>query len=351
MKHIPKHLRSALPFAAVLVLLVGSVILARAIHSRPSDLYHVNTSPEADGAIYTVRVFDTITSVVVIDWKNHSRKKKIALENVSYDRASTRLSIAEALPFAESVIHIEGTSVQPEQFRVYDFDGPADFLFVLLKDRPAIEGYEYSYDETTRLVTFRSDIHPERDGNFHIGWEAADGPHHGFGNWSRKDRDRLAELEWQWRHKTQGPPMLVVKDRSDVSNHALSKEAGFPVRLPKGDGTFLIETMDGTEKHYSIMRSYDDAGVNVECKAEPFEQPERIESEEFVQFGKIIVGKQHVLGIQTNGHDEEKSVALIVYSWEQDGGFYQITVEEGKEAAAERLLGWGRCTPDRGQGS
>ena len=106
MKQFAKSIRPAVPFLAVLFLLVGSVALSRAVHSRSRDVYYVNTAPDANGEVHTVRVFDSISSVVVIDFKHRSRKKKIALADVSYDRTTTRLSFASPLPFAESVVHI-----------------------------------------------------------------------------------------------------------------------------------------------------------------------------------------------------------------------------------------------------
>lgn len=302
-------IRKSLPFVAVLALLVGSVAVARAVHARPSDVFPVNTGPNHDGEVYTVRVFEEISSVVVIDSKNHGRKKQLAPGSYQYDRATTRLDFSEPLPFAEPVVHVEGIAVQPEQFCVYDFAGDGEDLLVLLKDRVAIAGYEYAYDSAARLITFRADLHPESDGNFHIAYRTEDGGMHGFGSWRKQDRDRLAELEWQWMHQTQDAPPLVMKDRTGVSDRRLSQEVGFSLRLPKGDSTFLSETMEGTEKRVSVMRWYDGMNVMIECRATPF--------------------------AESGAEDAETA---FVRTWERDGTFYQLSTTIENRAKAEELL-------------
>lgn len=303
-----KSVRSVLPFVAALVLLVGSVLIARAVHARPSDV--VNTGPNQNGEVYTVRVFKDISSVVVIDSKKHARKKHLAPGSYSYDPQTTRLNFAEPLPFSDPVVHVEGTAVQPEQFYMADFSGAESELLVLFKDRVAIAGYEYVYDADTHMITFRSDLHPEADGNFHITFQTEDGTgQHGFGSWRRKDLDTLSELEWQWMHQTQGAPLHVMKYRTGVSDRKLSKEVGFSVRLPKGNGTFLSETMEDMEKHVSVMRWYDDIDAVIECKATPF--------------------------AEISADDADSS---FTRTWERDGTFYRLGTSAENRAAAEKLL-------------
>ncbi len=307
-----KPVRKVLPFVAAFVLLVGSVLIARAVHARPSDVWPVNTGPNQNGDVYTVRVFKDISSVVVIDSKNHGRRKHLAPGSYSYDRRTTRLDFAEPLPFADPVVHVEGTVVQPEQFCIADFSGAESDLLVLFKDRVAIAGYEYVYDADTRTITFRSDLHPEADGNFHIAFQTEDGAGHGFGSWRRKDLDKLSELEWQWMHQTQGAPLHVMKLRTGISDRKLSKEVGFSVRLPKGDSTFLSETMEETEKYISVMRWCNDVDALIECKSVPFA-----------------------------GGDDDAADTLFVRDWERDGTFYRLstmTTSAENRAAIEKLL-------------
>ena len=304
-----KSVRKMLPFVAAFVVLVGSVLIARAVHARPSDVYPVNTGPNQNGIVYTVRVFKDISSVVVIDGKKHARRKHLAPGSYSYDPQTTRLDFAEPLPFDDPIVHVEGRAVQPEQFYIADFSGAESELLVLFKDRVAIAGYEYVYDADTHLITFRSDLHPEADGNFHITFQTEDGAGHAFGNWHRKDLDTLSELEWQWMHQTQGAPLHVMKLRTGVSDRKLSKEVGFSVRLPKGDSTFLSETMEEMEKHVSVMRWYNDADAVIECKTTPF--------------GEITA------------EDAESS---FTRTWERDGTFYRLGTSAENRAAAEKLL-------------
>ena len=334
------HIRHALPFLAVLVLLVGSVLLARAVRTKPADVCPVNTMPDQHGDVRTVRVFSSVSSVVVIDRANHRRKKQLASAAYAYDAATTRLTFSAPLPFSEPVIHIEGTAAQPEQFCLYDYAGGEEALLVLMDGREAIAGYEYVYDEETRILTFRSDLHPERDGKYYIAYETADGTHHGFGNWT--DDDRLYELEWQWLHRTKGAPMQVMKNRSRASARALSKEAGFSVRLPKtaakDDGTFLIETMDGTEKRVSVMRWYDDNAIIAECRREAFDAPDAIGRETRLALKNRAVTKSRISGTRTLPDGTTEPAALTLYQWQEDGTCYQLTAGTENEAAAEAVL-------------
>ena len=327
-----------LPFIAVFMVLMGSVWLARALHAHTDRTYSVNTMPDQNGIVHSVRVFESIESVVIIDSKNHARKKHIAASAYSYNRENTQLLFSEPLPFAEPVVHIEGVSVQPEQFCIADFSGTHNELLVLLKDRVAIEDYEYTYNADTHIITFRSDLHPESDGNFHLAYQTVDGALHGFGNWSKKDVDTLSTLQWQWMHKTQGAPMLVMKDRTGVSDRTLRREVGFSVQLPKGNSTFLSETMDGMQKIYSVMRWYDDVNLMIECKPTPFSPADTVESEKTVHIGKLTVTKQEIIGVQSTGTSKANRVPLVVYLWQHDGTYYQMTTEPMQTNAAERLL-------------
>ena len=127
------------------------------------------------------------------------------------------------------MIHVEGKISQPERFFLYDFTGTSDSLLVLLNGREAIENYEYTFSPENCTLTFRSDL----------------------------------------------------------SNKKLSKEIGFPIQLPKGDSTFIVEKMEEGEKVFSVMRYYD---------------------------------------------------TLAVYEWQQGETFYQMTVEEEKTEVAEKWL-------------
>ena len=72
-----KKILKIIPFVAVLILLLGSVAIAKMIHSKNAGIFHVNTGLDKNGEIHTVRVFDTISSVLIIDMNNHSKKRKV----------------------------------------------------------------------------------------------------------------------------------------------------------------------------------------------------------------------------------------------------------------------------------
>ena len=334
-----KILFKVLPFAAVLVTMLGSVWLARIIHSPAKNVYHVNTSPNADGAIHSIRIFDTVTSVMVIDRDKHSHKKKLNPQNYTYNRLNGELTLTGLLPFAENVIHIEGVTVLPEQFCLHDFDGSAEELLVLLNDHEAAAGYEYIYNEETRIITFRSDIHPEKDGTFLIMYQTDDGATHSFGNWLPGTNDRFAELQWQWLHRTQNAPMMVMLDRSRLSNRRLSREVGFDIRLPKGDATFISETSDGSRKKQTVMRWYGD--IIAECQNEPFiDNAEQSTGDmHILNIGRQNVTRQEIIGTRQNPDGSTEPIPMAVYRWEIRGTFYRISIESERASEAERIIG------------
>ena len=326
------------PFAAVLALLVLSVVASCIRAERKAHAVFVNTAPAADGSVYTVRVFDSISAVVAIDLENRAHKKELAASAYSYDKATTRLAFSAPLPYKQTVVHVEGVPAQPEQFRLAYFSGDASSLLVALNDRTAIEGYEYTYSPQTRVVTFRADLHPEQDGNFHISYWEEDGTAHGFGNWARKDADTLAALEWQWLHTVHGAPMMVMKERSGASNRALSREAGFSIRLPKGSATFMTETMEEAEKRVSVQRWYDDYGaLLITCALPPFASGDVV-SERPLTFGALAVTERRCNGVTTAPDGTATPAPLIEYTWEASGTHYQLLARPEEEAQAAALL-------------
>lgn len=342
-----KQLLSALPFVAVLAILAGAVLVSHTVRSRRGDVLGVNTGPDLGGEVHTVRVFESISSVMAIDRGKHSRKKEIPPSSYAYDSATTLLTFKEPLPYADTVVHIEGKVRQPEQFYLHDFGGEGGDLLVILGERIAIEDYEYTFDPATKILTFRSDIHPETDGsgNFHIGYEGESGAHHGFGNWKEKDYDTLSALQWQHLHRTLGAPMMVMKMRSRKSDRQLSREAGFAVTLPKPhaktDGTFLIEVMEDNERRVTgVQRYFGEEMLTVEAQATAFAPPEKPLSSEELRFGSLDVKRTRIIGMYTDGTNKEPAeIPLVQYNWQIRGTFYQIVAREEQTADAERILG------------
>lgn len=335
MKHFVKK---SIPFVAVLALLVLSVVGSYALRARKGDVVTINTGLDADGGAFTVRVLDSVSSVVAIDASHHSRRKEIPSDAYFYDAQTTRLTFTRELPYKDAIIHIEGKAAQPEQFFLHDFSGDASSLFVALDGRRALEGLEYTYDTKTRLVTFRSDIHPEQDGNFHIGYLEGNAMH-GFGNWARKDMDTLSELQGQWMHSVHDMPMMVMKDRSRATDRALSREAGFYIRLPKGTVTFITETMEENERQMSVQRWYDKSGLMIECRSTRFQNTPADDAEtETLTLKKISVTKRHITGSVTDADGTETPAPLTEYTWERGGIYYLLTAQPEQEADAERLL-------------
>ncbi|MBR6061595.1 MAG: hypothetical protein IKP67_05930 [Spirochaetales bacterium] len=334
-----KTLLKVLPFVALLVVMLGSVWLARIIHSPTKNVYHVNTAPDENGVIRTVRIFDTVTSVMVIDRDKHFRKKKLKSQDYSYNRFNGELILTSPLPFTKNVIHIEGVTALPEQFRLHDFDGAAEDLLVLLDDHEAANDYEYSFDPDNRILTFREDIHPEKNGTFLIMYQTQDGATHSFGNWLPGTNDRFAELQWQWLHRTQDAPMMVMLDRSRLSNRRLSREVGFDIRLPKGDATFICQTLNGTHKKQTVMRWYGD--IIAECQAEPFIDYDGLQSADemrVLNIGKMPVTRQEIVGTRQNTDGSTEPISMVIYCRETRGTYYRISCEVGLADAAEKVI-------------
>lgn len=331
---------SVLPFALVLTMLLGSVLVARAIHAKAQNFYPVNTTADSEGRVRTVRVFESISKVVAVDIKNKARKKSLSAADCSYNSDTTELFLPkDFVPFENTVFHIEGRAAQPEIFFLYDFEGTSDALLVLLSGREAIEGLEYSYDPQSRKLIFRNDIHPEKDGKFHIMYKTKDGATHGFGNWANDDA--LAALQWKWVNKNHGAPMMAMKDRSAASNKKLSKEIGFKIELPKGSATFICESMEESKKKISVMRWYDDKDLMVECKPDPFLLGNDVRSAErtrMITLGKQEALRQKIIGSQTTADGGSVPIPLVVYTWNKSGTHYQLSVEDEKVSIAEGFI-------------
>ena len=50
-----------------------SLAMAKLIRTKQSDVFHVNTGLDKNGEIHTVRMFESVSSVMVIDLNNHSK--------------------------------------------------------------------------------------------------------------------------------------------------------------------------------------------------------------------------------------------------------------------------------------
>ena len=111
-----KKILKIIPFVGVLAIMLGSVVLAKMIHSKNTGTFHVNTGLDKNGEIHTVRVFDSISSVLIIDMNKHSKKQKFNQDEYFYDEKTTKLTLKKTLPFDNPVIHIEGKITQPESF-------------------------------------------------------------------------------------------------------------------------------------------------------------------------------------------------------------------------------------------
>ena len=258
------------------VLVTGSVVVscttAPAINKDTS--ISLNAGRSMNGEIYTIWVFNDIQSVIIINLDDRSRKIELTREEWKYDPKTTELRILKKIPFSHYLAGVDGNVVFPHTFVLNDIE-EEDALAVILDDRLAIDGYDYSFElETSRLV-FRNDVnlkniiwcisyHTPGGGSMLGEWEADDQDKIDYlmaehrkrylDSWydrqetfwffktpaAGSDPDRTAQPpELENRRATseeleqmKSAPVSVWKYRGQTKFTALSKEVGFNVHLP-----------------------------------------------------------------------------------------------------------------------
>lgn len=289
-------LKKLAPFLVMLGLLVASIVVSCATLSPAGNAVRIsmNTGAGADGRVHTAEVFDRIDAVVAIDPADHSRRTALRPGDWRYDSATTEIMLERPCPFRNPVFHVEGWSTGPRRFMLGHGIDDEDLL-VIVGDRLAIEGFDYTWNPAAGLLSFRRDLDLAQE-KYLISFRTRDGGMSSLGDLD-PGSDRTAYLQArhqaaQWKrlvasgssfpflekvpgggtpHVVMRPltpeergawaslPVEVLKFRHGVSDRALGAETGFDVRLPRqvvlpsetarfADDRIIVERMsvDGT---------------------------------------------------------------------------------------------------------
>ena len=264
-----KRLFRILPFLGMFILATGSVVLSCTTTSiRDDSSIDLNINCSVDSEIFTAWVLKDIQSVIVVDESDHSRKIELTPDEWLYDYDTTELLILREIPFQEYFAKIEGRHTVPHSFVL---SGKADDdLLIIIDNRLAIEGYDYSIDTQTNHLVFRTGI-DLKNTEWYIRYRTQEGGV-GLGEWSAENQDQISYLEAEYQRRfleswydkqdsfwffdnsgtpTEPPnlvkrkatseelaamksyPMSVWKMRLDSDFSELSKEMGFDISLPK----------------------------------------------------------------------------------------------------------------------
>ncbi|MBI9108692.1 MAG: hypothetical protein JEZ04_18245 [Spirochaetales bacterium] len=188
-----KSICRVLPFWAMFIIATGSVIVScattPAINNDTS--ISLNTGRSMNGETYTLWVFDEIQSVIIVNLVDRSRKIELACGEWSYDPATTELRILKEIPFQEYVASIEGNVLFPHTFVLNDIE-EEEALAVILEDRLAIAGYDYSFEPENNQLVFRNDVNIKN-----ISWcisYKTPGGSSMSGEWEADEQDKIEYL-------------------------------------------------------------------------------------------------------------------------------------------------------------
>jgi len=305
-------LRSILPFAAMLALALGSVVLscattgARGGAAKP---FYANAGPDGAGRYFTVQAFERVDRVMLIDQGDRSRRTELGPDEWRYDSASGELVLLRASPYAKATLHVEGKPERPARFMLRDVAEGEEPL-VAVEGRLAVLGFDYTIDESRSSIVFREDLDPETmeylisyDTPFGINsignLKPNDGgdayayleAQHYSESFSRKSRE--ATTDWfldpsvfeggkprvvsrpptaEERAAADSIAIPVIKPRREASDRAVSREIGFDARTPRrasiigsgktysGTGKFINERAEGGRLHRSVSEFYSPDG-------------------------------------------------------------------------------------------
>ena len=151
-----------------------------------------------NGDIFTYSVFSNIKSVLLVDENDRSKKIELSAADWSYNQDTTRIVINRPVPFSTCIVSVRGEAAFPYS---YVLNGIVNLknMYVILNDRLAIDGYDYTFDSGTNRLTFRSDI-DINDCKWYITYDVkGGGVALGDGYSGDKDYDRLSYFEAQHR--------------------------------------------------------------------------------------------------------------------------------------------------------
>jgi hypothetical protein len=307
-----KTISGILPFLCMFTLATGSVVLScatapTAVATDRDTKLSVNTGPLHNGKLYTTWVFDRIQSVMIADVNDRSRKIELAQKEWSYDPATTELSIHREIPFKDYFAHIEGAESLPHAFVLNEIKDETDLL-VIISDRLAIEGYDYTFNAVGSRLTFRNDVNL-KESDWSIQYSTPLGGTM-LGEWKPENADRMSYIEaehrrrwlnswydrqtafWflddaRWNEWKANPaqlpalilraatpkeladmksvPLNIVKFRTETKDRDLAREIGFDARVPgslntespRGEYPLAWKTIEEFSRDGNLVRKLD----------------------------------------------------------------------------------------------
>jgi hypothetical protein len=286
-------------FSGMFLLATGSVCVSCVSSPDAGNAKHdisVNASKDLNGDIFTYSVFSNIKSVLLVDEKDHSKKIELSADDWGYDQDTTRIVINRPVPFSSYMVSVRGEAAFPYSYVLNGIVNRGN-LYVILNDRLAIDGYDYTFDSASDRLTFRSDIDINAC-KWYISYDMKGGSAALSDGYSGdKDYDRLSYFEAQHRKQyldswydsqdsfwffSDSPPegqkpdlvkraatpaelramkscpVSVMKFRMNTSAKKLSRELGYKVSFPRE--ITLPEYNAQYTKEWQTIDEYSDAG-------------------------------------------------------------------------------------------
>ena len=235
-----KNLWKFFLFSGMFLLAAGSVCVSCVSAPDAGNAKHdisVNAGKDINGDIFTYSVFSKIKSVLLVDEKDHSKKIELSADDWSYNQDTTRIVINKPVPFSSYIVAVRGEAAFPYS---YVLNGIINLknMYVVLNDRLAIDGYDYTFDSGTNRLTFRSDININ-DCKWYITYDMNGGSAALSDGYSGdKDYDRLSYFEAQHRkqyldswYDSQNSFWFFSDSSPEGQKPALVKRAATPAEL------------------------------------------------------------------------------------------------------------------------
>ena len=371
------------------LLATGSVVLSCATGSfRDDRLVSLKTEVSPEGKILTPWVLSEIQSVIIVDGRDRSRKIELTSEEWRYDGEKGELTLKKDIPFESSHAVVQGCYSTPPAFVLKNIRNYDDLL-VILDNRLAIEGYDYTLDRESDRLLFREGVDLNREEWF-IRYPGEEGTV-GLGDGKPENRDRIAYLEaehqkrfldsWYdsqeafWfieeadgrekpqlvrRAPTDGErrdmksfPVSVWKVRSDSPLSELSREMGFSLSLPEEisaeEISYLMtdKTIEESFRGGKLVRklhiSYENGGNRVDLvlssreEAEPA-VPGRVMDERIIDLG-LPVCRVRQWGLVSQGMGEKPDVSSFTsWTWSKGNIRYYMGCESADEELYRALI-------------
>ena len=227
-------------FSGMFLLAAGSVCVSCVSAPDAGSAKHdisVNAGKDLNGDIFTYSVFSNIKSMLLIDENDRSKKIELSAADWSYNQDTTRIVINRPVPFSTYMVSVRGEAAFPYS---YVLNGIVNLknMYVILDDRLAIDGYDYTFDSVTNRLTFRSDI-DINDCKWYITYDVKGGSAALSDGYSGdKEYDRLSYFEAQHRkqyldswYDSQDSFWFFSDSTSEGQKPTLVKRAATPAEL------------------------------------------------------------------------------------------------------------------------